>query len=124
MICLDTHVVAWLYAGEIDRITKRVQKRIEAEDLGISPIVLLELQYLHEIGRITDEASVMMQSLGQSIGLVVCTESFERVITESLTQRWTRDPFDRIIVAQAQVGNHPLMTQDLTIRRHCSLAYW
>ena len=46
MIFLDTHVVIWLYAGEVERFPRRVQSRLESEALFISPIVLLEMQGL------------------------------------------------------------------------------
>jgi PIN domain nuclease of toxin-antitoxin system len=36
----------------------------------------------------------------------------------------TRDPFDRLIVANALVENLPLLTFDENIRAHCSLAFW
>jgi PIN domain nuclease of toxin-antitoxin system len=37
---------------------------------------------------------------------------------------WTRDPFDRLIVAQAMGKNFRLLTKDAGIRRHSSLAFW
>ncbi len=39
MIYLDTHVVAWLYVGEIDRFPSRVCNLLEKEDLLVSPNV-------------------------------------------------------------------------------------
>ena len=52
MIHLDTHVVVWLYLAEVERLPARAREAIEAEDLEISPMVLLELQSLREIGRL------------------------------------------------------------------------
>ena len=52
MIYLDTHAVIWLYAGEIDLFPAKAKDAIEASELLISPAVLLELQFLKEIGRI------------------------------------------------------------------------
>ena len=37
---------------------------------------------------------------------------------------WTRDPFDRIIVAQAKIRNSALVTRDREIRLHYSKAVW
>ena len=62
MMYLDTHVVAWLFAGLRDRFPGRAQERLEAEDLAISPIVKLELQYLFEVGRVTEGAETVIGS--------------------------------------------------------------
>ncbi len=36
-IYLDTHVVAWLYAGRVDLLSTRARTLIDAEELRISP---------------------------------------------------------------------------------------
>ncbi len=53
LIYLDTHVVVWLYAGDLYLFSSRIQRDLEENALFISPIVSLEVQYLREIGRIT-----------------------------------------------------------------------
>ena len=124
MIFLDTHAVVWLYAGEVERFPRRAQKRLEGEVLVISPIVLLEIQYLHELARVTDSPAVIAKELAKSIGLAVHSLDFERTIVSALGQSWTRDPFDRIIVAHAHLVSAPLLTKDKSIRRHYRLAVW
>ena len=124
MIYLDTHAVVWLYAGDTDRFTERGLALLESEDVVISPIVQLELQYLREIGRLNVEPALMLESLGATIGLRFCDQPFIRVITESISQTWTRDPFDRVIVAQVLSSGAPLLTKDTTILTHCPQACW
>ena len=55
IVYLDTHVVVWLYAGLLDKITDAAKQAIDESDLFISQLVRLELQYLYEIGRISAE---------------------------------------------------------------------
>ena len=124
MIYLDTHVVAWLYAGELDRLSPFASERIEAEDVVISPMVVLELTYLHEIERLLVDAPVIIESLEAAIGLRVCTLPFHRLVMEAASQKWTRDPFDRIIVANAVCAQSPLLTKDRQILQHCQSAVW
>ena len=62
--------------------------------------------------------------LGARIGLSVCDKPFERVVQEALALSWTRDPFDRLIVAQAAVGGDLLVTRDKTILQHYEPARW
>ena len=63
---LDTHIAVWLYAGETDRISKRAALVINAEPLVASSIVVLELQYLHEIGRLTVAPRAIVAELNRS----------------------------------------------------------
>jgi PIN domain nuclease of toxin-antitoxin system len=124
VIYLDTHVVAWLYAGEIALLPRPVRSMIEREQLLISPIVELELHLLHELGRVTQPGHVVVEALHQELDLARCEIPFRQVITAALRQSWTRDPFDRIIVAQAQVRSTRLLTKDQSIRDHYPEAVW
>lgn len=124
MIYLDTHVVVWAYAGEIERFPASVCSRIEESDLLISPFVLLELKYLHEIERLTVEPGVIYENLASTIGLTVCDLPLIRVISEAMPQTWTRDPFDRIITATATARDAVLLTKDETILAHYPKAFW
>lgn len=124
MIYLDTHVVVWAYAGEIERFPARVCELIEESDLLISPIVLLELQYLYEIERLTVAPGVICENLASTIGITVCGLPMLRVITEALPQTWARDPFDRIITATAAARDALLLTKNEIIRAHYAKASW
>jgi PIN domain nuclease of toxin-antitoxin system len=44
VIYLDTHVVVWLYAGDLELLPQEVRELLEGEELVISPMVELELQ--------------------------------------------------------------------------------
>ena len=124
MIYLDTHAVVWLYAGLTDRFSPQGVALMESNPLLISPVVQLELQYLKEIGRITTDAALIVETLGFSVGLELCPLPFGQVVTEAMTESWTRDPFDRLIVAQAKARQASLLTQDRTILEHYPLALW
>ncbi len=123
-IYLDTHVVVWAYAGETKRFPARVCERIEHDDLLVSPMVLLELQYLQEIGRLSADPGLIFESLASSIGLKVCELSLMRVVSEAMTQAWTRDPFDRMIVAAAKARDTALISKDQHILANYSKAFW
>ena len=124
MIYLDTHVVVWLYAGEKKRFPAKAGKYIEENELLISPVVLLELQYLKEIGRLLVEPGVIYENLANTLTLNTCNLSFGKIISESLSQTWTRDPFDRIITAQALARDAVLLTKDGTILQNYPKAKW
>ena len=124
MIYADTHVVAWLYAGRADLIPPRARRLIEDHPLLISPIVALELEYLFETGRTREPARGVLQALARDVGLRLCDLPFADVAGAAVRQSWTRDPFDRIIVAQAAFRRAPLITRDADIRAHYDRALW
>ncbi len=125
LILLDTHVVAWLYAGLIERIPAPARAAIEqASIVGISPLVALELQYLHEIERLNEPASTVLAELEARIGLEVVDCSLAELIAAARPLSWTRDPFDRLITAQAIITEGPLVTGDRTIHEHLAQALW
>lgn len=124
MVYLDTHVVAWLFAGEIQRLSYTVVELVRGNDLRISPMVCLELQYLHEVGRTRIPGREVVSTLEREIGLRICDRPFAAVIGVAELLAWTRDPFDRIIVGQAALRNDPLVSKDDTIRAHYTPAVW
>jgi len=124
VIHLDTHVLAWLYQDGAAALPERVKTEIETRPLGVSPMALLELEYLHEIGRIVPSAAEIMAELSRALELRVCDRPFHDVVAQALGLRWTRDPFDRLIVAQAICAGATLVTKDQRIRARFAEALW
>jgi PIN domain nuclease of toxin-antitoxin system len=87
-------------------------------------LVGLELAYLHEIGRARDPVPMMLNALRKSIGLEVADVSLAELAHAAVSITWTRDPFDRLIAAQAVVTDSPLVTADRTILANLPLATW
>ncbi len=123
-VYLDTHVVLWLYAGEAERLGKFAADLINREPVGVSPVVVLELQYLKEIGRITAAPRTIIMDLKRSLGVAIEDRSMELVMEHAHKMTWTRDVFDRLIVAQASLDNADLVTSDRLIRKHYPKAVW
>lgn len=121
---LDTHIVCWLYAGRVDLLSKSAIDAIEQSLLTVSPMVLLELTYLNEIGRITRTANEIIQTLQRDIGLQVQETALSTLVAQAQMLSWTRDPFDRMIVAQAAMQEHGLITKDSLIKEHYLNVIW
>lgn len=124
MIHLDTHVVLWLYTEQTERIPAGARDRIEVDQVVISPMVRLELTYLHEIGRLTDTSDAVIDALSAALELRDSTAPFASVIRHAMSMTWTRDPFDRVITAHALADGATLLTADETIRAHLATARW
>lgn len=126
MICyLDTNVTVWLAQGDLGRITPAARVQLEASELLVSPVVLLELEYLFEVGRILLPARDLQSKLASELGVSVCERDFPSIVSAALDEKWTRDPFDRLIVANAKAsGIAPLVSADEEIRKHYPRAVW
>lgn len=124
-VYLDTHVVVWLGAGKTSQITPKAQALIESSNLLLSPMVLLELEYLYELKRIRLRGRDLFQKVAHEAGLQICDLPFPSVSDAALDEKWTRDPFDRVIVAQAKAnGFAPLLSADEEVRKHYPRAVW
>ena len=128
MLFIDTHIVIWLSSGKYENIAKKALEKINLAQkdslLYISPMVKLELEYLHEIGRLTRSSNWIIEHLKHSINLQIYNEDFLYIIDSSLEISWTRDSFDRIIVGTAICENAPLITKDRLILENYGKAIW
>ena len=122
---LDTQIVIWLHSSGLSNLTEEAKRQIEANDLLISPMVLLELEYLFDRKRSNASAMTMYMYLHTAVGLTLCSFPFSAIAKEALSCKWTRDPFDRIIVSQAKANAEAvLITSDRRIRQHYPGAKW
>ena len=124
MIYLDTHIVVWLYAGLLEKFSQSVKNTLNENEILISPIARLELQYLYEIERVKVPANVIVADLSDRIGIRVCEKDFNAVVSHAMTFTWTRDPFDRVIVANAGLNDNILISKDQNILEHYVHARW
>ncbi len=74
--------------------------------------------------RVAEPSQSVVTALETTLGLTVSALSFQRVVAIAVQQTWTRDPFDRLIVAQAQAQGVSLVTADKLIRKHYARALW
>jgi PIN domain nuclease of toxin-antitoxin system len=122
---LDTHVAVWLHASAQAKISREARRVMESHDLLISPMVQLELAMLRQIGRLLHTPERVISGMQSRLGVAVCQLPFALIAAQAAENSWTRDPFDSLIVAQAQANqNARLITADERILEHYSQAIW
>lgn len=124
MIFLDTNAVIWIYQNELNYFSEEGRYAIATEDLAFSPMVKLELEYLNEVKRIKVKADKILKDLYSEIGLFPQNIGISVLIEASLNEKWTRDPFDRLITSHAKAEKSKLLTRDATILENYPLAFY
>lgn len=84
----------------------------------------LELAFLQEIGRIEPEPGRLLGDLAQAVGLALTDEPLDGLVRQAESLTWTRDPFDRLLVASAMLHELPFVTRDRVIHENFEGAVW
>jgi len=115
----------WLIEGNTKLLSRDAKRLVEEADLLVSPMVTFELDILYEIRRTKNLWNDVKADLEYELGLRVCDLPFPRIIEAARKEGWTRDPFDRLIVANAKAnGLAYLISADEEIRKHYQRTVW
>lgn len=121
---LDTHAAIFLWEGRTEVFGPASRELLEQATLLISPMVRLEMGFLREVGKLKVEPDQILGSLASDLGLVVTDDSLEALVPVAMPLSWTRDPFDRMLVATALLHGAPLVTRDTRIHENFPGAVW
>ena len=108
MILLDTSAVLFLLTGH--RRARPLGPH--SGKLRFTPIALLELEFLQEVGRGTFTTARPADMVAEDPRWIVDDPPLSSVIRHALALTWTRDPFDRLIAAHAVFRGWRLATSD------------
>ncbi len=87
-------------------------------------MVELELEFLYEIKKLRYQSYKIISYLHETIDLNICNIPFSKVSKETKKFNFTKDPFDRLIVANASCNNAKLISKDKNILNHYTKAIW
>ncbi|WP_281177217.1 type II toxin-antitoxin system VapC family toxin [Moraxella oblonga] len=121
---MDTHAIVWLYTKELHKFSSNVLEILKHNYLLISPMVKLELQYLYDKKRVNAPPNQVLNSLQQVLHLKICHKNWLDVVNVALTCNFTRDAFDRLIVAHAMLDNSILISKDEKLTEHYKNCVW
>lgn len=125
-LLLDTHAVLW-WLDENDRLPERVRSKIaSANSVNVSAVTAYEIAIKARTGKLKvpqvfiDDFDGVMESQGfQILGISAKHASFAGFLP--LTHR---DPFDRLLVAQAKLEELTLISGDADINVFKVATYW
>jgi len=108
VILLDTNALIWLHRRD-ERV---VPLERGGARLYVSPASVLELQFLTEAGRLRLKRQATLAQIVRDDRWVVDDPPSAAWFEEAAGVGWTRDPFDRLLVAHARLRRWPLATSD------------
>jgi PIN domain nuclease of toxin-antitoxin system len=107
VILLDTHAAIWLVQGH-----RRARPLRTLPRLYLSPASVLEIQFLCELHRVRLAAGTTIENVSADPRWAVDEPAAARWFAAACELSWTRDPFDRLLVAHARVRGWKLATGD------------
>jgi PIN domain nuclease of toxin-antitoxin system len=121
---LDTHAAIFLWEGRGELFGSGSRELLERAVLLASPMVRLEMGFLREVGKLRVEPDQILGALTADYGVTVTADPMDRLVPLAMPLSWTRDPFDRLLVATALLHEAPLITRDARIQEHFAGAVW
>ncbi|MBD2292124.1 type II toxin-antitoxin system VapC family toxin [Anabaena sphaerica FACHB-251] len=110
---IDTHTLLWFTMGN-PKISDNLRLQIENNDNLLSIASVWEMAIKHSIGKLNLEMSfddfVEQQIIGNGMILKKINQQHISVIAQLPLHH--RDPFDRMLIAQAMVENIPIISAD------------
>jgi PIN domain nuclease of toxin-antitoxin system len=115
-LILDTHFLIWLVLGS-NRLSEFPWLGTH-RPWGVSPVSLLEIQFLSEVGRVRIRNHEFVEVLSTDERFVIDDPPLTQVFRNALSLNWTHDPFDRLLAAHSATRRVPLCSVDEAIQRH------
>jgi PIN domain nuclease of toxin-antitoxin system len=120
IVLLDTHLLLWA-AGQPQKLSRKARRLLEDPDtqLWFSAATLWEIAIKHGLGRedLRVEPARLRRSLTENGWHEVAISSEHALATMRLPPIH-KDPFDRMLIAQAQVEGIVLATSDELVARY------
>ena len=119
-VLLDTHIFLWFLNGD-KRLTSRALKHIDAADeVYVSAASVWEAAIKSGLGKLDAQAAVLAAEI-TSVGFLELPVRAAHSIALQNLPLWHRDPFDRMLLAQAISESLQLLTADVQLRRYSPL---
>lgn len=123
-LLLDTNVVIWLLLGDRDSITDRARQALldEGNSLNVSAVVPWEIAIKRSVGRLDIDAEWAKTLSRLDFNQMPVTGEHAAAV-ENLPWHH-RDPFDRLLVAQAMLEGQTIVSADTDIPKYDVEVLW
>ena len=114
-LLLDTHTLLWVL-GEPERIAPDVRREIEdlSNAVLISAVCAWEIATKHALGKLPlpESPEALLERAVAELGAIELSITRRHALLSASLPNHHRDPFDRLLVAQATLEDATLVTAD------------
>jgi PIN domain nuclease of toxin-antitoxin system len=119
---LDTHIVLWLLMDD-PRLPAPIKKLLDSDSrLCVSALSLAEIAIKNSIGKLNVSASLVRDALLR-FGIQEVVFNSRHAVQLATLPLHHRDPFDRMLIAQAQCEGLQLLTADEALKIYGNAVY-
>jgi len=115
-LLLDTHIALWAIVGDATLDQEFLDRLRHDPDIFLSPVSLWEITIKQATGKLTGPADLAERV--RDIGFRELPVTYAHAIAAGGLPPHHRDPFDRMLVAQAAVEGMTLVSRDESIARY------
>lgn len=114
-LLLDTHALLW-WLSDDEALGEKAREQIAdaGNEIVVSAASMWEIAIKQRLGKIDAEIADIEKEIAQQ-GMVRLGIEADHLIELTTLPDHHRDPFDRMLVAQARAEDMPIMTRDVAI---------
>lgn len=112
-LLLDTHVALWAITGDATLGEEFLDRLRHDPDIFLSPVTLWEITIKQSTGKLAGPPDLAEQV--RDMGFRALPVTYAHAIAAGRLPPHHRDPFDRMLVAQATIESMTLATRDGSI---------
>lgn len=126
-LLLDTHALIWA-ANDLDKLSKTARVAIENEEnqIFVSAVSAIEITIKFRVGKLpeADELSARFTEIIAEFGFSELPVSVTHARVAGLLPFEHRDPFDRMLIAQAQIEQMTLVSNEKLFDQFAVIRLW
>jgi PIN domain nuclease of toxin-antitoxin system len=120
---LDTHALLW-WVTDDRRLSKRAREIIATDEILVSVVSAWEIEIKRGLGRIDADTHAILREVSTTEGFRWLEIRPSHVAALVDLPPLHRDPFDRMLVAQADHERVAMITRDKDVRRYPIDVVW
>ncbi len=117
-VLIDTHLLLWALAAP-SKLSKTARQFIEKSDVYVSAVSIWEISIKAALGKLSARSSEILAAV-EPAGFSMLSITGEHAAQVADLPVHHRDPFDRLLVAQALTEPMRLLTNDEILRAYGS----
>jgi PIN domain nuclease of toxin-antitoxin system len=120
---VDTHALLW-WTTDDGRLSRRARAAISAGDVLVSVVSLWEVEIKRGLGRIEIDLKELLDEVSRTEGFRILEVGASHIGALADLPPLHRDPFDRMLIAQAGAEHVPLVSRDRALRAYPIELIW